>query len=201
MKTNKIWVLSRMYAEFITWPLWEEKIILQTWPNGTDKLFAMRNYEVMSGNGSLIAAGTSSWLIVERTTKKIQRPDLQHERFRTQFNPELSPARVAEKIQLTESENVVMQHYKVRVSDLDINHHTNNVNYIRWVYDTYDLDFLLQNQPVSVEINYLAESVYGDETVIKTAQAEVGKVFIHSILRNDDNRELCRVKIVWKKAI
>jgi hypothetical protein len=49
-----------------------------------------------------------------------------------------------------------------------------------------------------MELNYLAESVYGDEIVLKTAQAEAGKVFIHSILRNDNNRELCMVRIVWK---
>jgi medium-chain acyl-[acyl-carrier-protein] hydrolase len=44
LKNNHFWVLSRMYAEITEWPRWEEKIIVKTWPNGTDKLFAMRNY-------------------------------------------------------------------------------------------------------------------------------------------------------------
>ena len=45
MKDNHFWVLSRMYAEITEWPFREETIIVRTWPNGTDKLFALRNYE------------------------------------------------------------------------------------------------------------------------------------------------------------
>ena len=75
MKKNHFWVLSRMYAEITQWPSWEDKIIVKTWPNGTDMLFAMRNYELKFADGRMIASGVSSWLIIDRTTKKIQRPD------------------------------------------------------------------------------------------------------------------------------
>ena len=46
MRDNRFWVLSRIYAVINKWPLWEDLIIIKTWPNGTDKLFALRNYEV-----------------------------------------------------------------------------------------------------------------------------------------------------------
>ncbi len=75
MRDNRFWVLSRMYAEIKYWPLWEDKIIVRTWPNGTDKLFALRNYEVNYPDGRHIASGTSSWLILDQTTRKVQRPD------------------------------------------------------------------------------------------------------------------------------
>src|SRR5512137_1637850 len=75
MKRNHFWVLSRMYAEFSEWPLWNETILVKTWPNGTDKLFAMRNYELRFADGRMIGTGSSSWLIIDRTKKKIQRPD------------------------------------------------------------------------------------------------------------------------------
>ena len=32
--------------------------------------------------------------------------------------------------------------FRVKVSDLDVNLHTNNVRYIKWVTDTYDLDHI-----------------------------------------------------------
>ena len=74
-------------------------IIVKTWPNGTDKLFALRNYEVKYPDGRHIASGTSSWLILDRTTKKVQRPDS----ILTQYNPDLhtenSPVRYASKIE------------------------------------------------------------------------------------------------------
>lgn len=200
MKNNQFWVLSRMYAEFFSWPDWEDEIIVRTWPNGTDKLFAMRNYEIVSGSGERISSGTSSWLIVDRVTKKIQRPDQQHERFRVAFNPAESPARAADKLPGAEAENASVANLKVRITDLDMNLHTNNVNYIRWIADTYDLDFVLQNKPVSIEINYLAESVCGNEITVRTTSSDDRKTYNHSILRNDDGKELCRVRIIWEKA-
>ena len=75
MRDNRFWVLSRIYAVIEKWPVWEDSIIVKTWPNGTDKLFALRNYEVKYPDGRHMASGTSSWLILDRTTKKVQRPD------------------------------------------------------------------------------------------------------------------------------
>ena len=70
MRNNHFWVLSRMYAVINKWPSWEDIITVKTWPNGTDKLFALRNYEVKYPDGSNIASGTSSWLILDRNYQK-----------------------------------------------------------------------------------------------------------------------------------
>jgi acyl-CoA thioesterase FadM len=57
----------------------------------------------------------------------------------------------------------------------------------------------MKNFPCSAEINYLAESVYDDEITIKKS---VGKndsnSFDHSIIRTNDNKELCRIRLCWK---
>jgi acyl-ACP thioesterase len=75
MKNNQFWALSRMYAEISVWPQWGESIIVKTYPNGTDKLFALRNYEVSYPDGRHIAFATSSWLILDQSTRRIQRPE------------------------------------------------------------------------------------------------------------------------------
>jgi medium-chain acyl-[acyl-carrier-protein] hydrolase len=198
MRDNRFWVLSRMYAEISQWPLWEETIIVRTWPNGTDKLFAMRNYEVKYPDGRHIASGTSSWLILDRTTKKIQRPDS----ILTQYNPNLhadkSPIRYASKLEPANGSVYITPVFRIKVSDLDVNLHTNNVRYLKWASDTYDLDFIMNNAPQSVEINYLAESMFNEEIVIKTSpDAENERFYNHSVSRSSDNKELCRIRIEW----
>lgn len=199
MRDNRFWVLSRMYAEIKQWPLWEETIIVRTWPNGTDKLFAMRNYEVNYPDGRHIASGTSSWLILDRTTKKIQRPDS----ILTQYNPNLhsdkSPIRYATKLEPVADSGFNTPVFTIKVSDLDVNLHTNNVRYLKWASDTYCLDFVMNNAPQSVEINYLAESMFNEEIVIKSApDAENVRFYNHSVSRSSDNKELCRIRIEWK---
>jgi acyl-ACP thioesterase len=202
MRDNRFWVLSRIYAVVDKWPLWEDRIIVTTWPNGTDKLFALRNYEVRSPDGSHIASGTSSWLILDRTTKKVQRPDSTLTQYNFDLQTENSPIRYATKIDPAAENGHLSPAFRIKISDLDVNLHTNNVRYLKWVSDSYDLDFVMNNEPQSAEINYLAESRFDEEISIKTSEdKDSGGFYNHSIFRTDDNKELCRIRIEWKKAI
>ncbi len=200
MKNNWFWALSRMYAEIDQWPRWKDTIILKTWPNGTDKLFALRNYEVRFSDGRLAARGTSSWLVLDYATRRIQRPESALSHFKRNFEPLESPLRYAVKLEPPDMEAVQTESFRVKISDLDINLHTNNVRYLHWINDTYDLDFIMKNSPKSVEINYLSESLFNEEIFIKTSTLINGEgYYYHAVFRKNDNKELCRVKILWNK--
>jgi acyl-ACP thioesterase len=200
MRDNRFWVLSRMYAEISEWPLWEDSIILKTWPNGTDRLFALRNYEVKFPDGKHIAYGTSSWLILDLNTKKVQRPEAALRSFSSSFKPTPSPLRYASKLEPVIENSNESTLFRVKISDLDVNLHTNNVRYLQWINDTYDLSFVMKNVPQSVEINYLSESLFNDEVFIKTvADRNDEGSYNHSVFRSTDSKELCRVRIEWKK--
>lgn len=199
MKHNHFWVLSRMYAVIYDLPLWNDKIIVRTWPNGTDKLFAMRNYEVFFPDGRPVASALSSWLIVDRTTKKIQRPGDLLTQFRSEMDQENSSVRAAGKLAWSSKNEQTSGSFRVKISDLDVNLHTNNVNYLKWVSDTYDINFAMTHIPRSVEINYLAESVFNDEILIMTSIEDKNKyIFNHSVIRKGDKKELCRMSVRWE---
>jgi acyl-ACP thioesterase len=198
MRENRFWVLSRMLARISVWPEWEETIIVRTWPKGTDKLFALRDFEVYYPDGKHIASASSSWLVVDRTTKRVQRPDNLLTRFNSELQVKNALDRNAMKIEPS-SEGISGEVFRVKVSDLDVNLHTNNVRYIKWVTDTYDLDFRMNYIPVSLEINYLAESKWNEGIFIRTSSEENnGCSYIHSVVRSVDNNELCRIRIEWK---
>ena len=152
-------------------------------------------------DGRHIASGISSWLILDLTTRKVQRPDS----ILTQYNPNLhsvdSPIRNAIKLEPASEDCTLSNRFAVKVSDLDVNLHTNNVQYLKWVCDNYCLDFVMNNFPQSAEINYLAESVFEEEIAIKTSVDRENSTFYnHSILRVKDNKELCRMRIAWNKG-
>jgi medium-chain acyl-[acyl-carrier-protein] hydrolase len=202
MRDNRFWVLSRIYAVITEWPVWGDSIIVQTWPNGTDKLFALRNYEVRFPDGRHIASGTSSWLILDLTTKKVQRPDSILSQYNFNLLNERSPVRYAAKIDPAAENGQVSPLFRIKVSDLDLNLHTNNVRYLKWACDSYNLDFVMNNEPQSAEINYLAESRFDEEIMIRTSVENQNDSFCnHSIFRTNDNKELCRIRIEWKKDI
>ena len=198
MKENHFWVLSRIVAEIDLWPEWEETIIVRTWPRGTYKLFAIRDYDVLYPDGRHIASGSSSWLVVDRTTKKIQRPDEMLTRFNSEISIKNSLGRNAGKVAPLSENGPKSDNIKIKVSDLDVNFHTNNVRYIKWVTDTYDLDWVLNHIPVSLEVNYLAESVFGEDIFIRSESVNNDFSLNHSVVRSVDNKELCRMRIDWK---
>ena len=187
-----------MYAEITEQPVWNDNVMVKTWPSGTDKMFAMRNYDIRFSDGGHIASASSSWLIIDRITKKIQRPDEFLIRYNNE-NDNVTPLlRGAVKLPGT-SDGSPSPAFRVSVNDLDVNLHTNNVNYLRWICNTYDLNFIMNHYPSSVEINYLAESVFGDEIIIRTSWDEENEsCFNHSVFRLNDDKELCRVRLCWK---
>jgi acyl-ACP thioesterase len=201
MKDNRFWVLSRMYATVTDLPMWNDTIIVKTWPNGIDRLFALRNYEASFADGRHVASAISSWLILDQTTKKIIRPDSILPQYNFNPNTRLSHIRYASKLEFESTEGNLTPVFRIKVSDLDVNFHTNNVKYLNWVSDSYDLDFMMNNVPQSIEINYLAESKFDEEIVIrKWEDIENKNIFNHSIYKTIDRKELCRIKIEWKEA-
>lgn len=198
MKKNNFWVLSRMYAKINTWPTFNEKIIIKTWPSGVDKLFATRKFEMKRPDGSPVGSGSSSWLIIDWISKRIQRPEEFLKNYSNDNNLLTGNARNPVKLEGASETGYLSPFFRVSINDLDINLHTNNVNYLKWVTDTYDLNFVMNNRPCSAEINYLAEAVYNDEIFIRRSEDEKESRFMnHSIIRKGDNRELCRVRLEW----
>ena len=201
IRRNQFWVLSRIYVVISEWPLWEDKIIVRTWHKGVDKLFGMRDFDIFYPDGRHLVSATSSWLVIDRESKKIQR--LESLLFSDARMVNVLP-RNAGKLEKAADGGVDSTSFNVKISDLDLNLHTNNSRYLRWVTDTYDLDFSLKHAPVSAEINYLAESVYGDEINIRTSEgSEDEKIYDHSVFRVNgteaEKRELCRIRIIWKE--
>lgn len=199
LKDNRFWVLSRMLATISDWPEWGQTIVVSTWPRGTEKIFALRDFEIHFPDGRQIASASSSWLVVDKTTKRVQRPDVLLTQYNSMIPVRNAPGRNAGKLEPMLEESRKGEIFKVNISDLDVNLHTNNVKYVKWVTDSYNLDFIMSHLPVSLEINYLAESRWNEEIFIITSSEENnGCIYNHSVFRNVDKNELCRLRIEWK---
>lgn len=201
IRNNRYWVLSRIYVVINNWPEWEDNISVRTWHKGVDKLFGMRDFEIFRHSDKPFISAASSWLMIDRASKKIQRPEdeLTHDSRHIDSLP-----RNAEKLGRMPEAGIISDSFKVKISDLDVNLHTNNTRYIKWVTDTYDLDFTMNNLPVSAEVNYLAESVFGDEIVIETVSTPAnGKVYDHCIYKigpdSAEKKEICRIRLNWNE--
>jgi len=197
-KNNRFWILARMYASINAMPSWGEEITLRTRPLGVDGLFALRDVGLSDSNGSVIAAVTTSWVVVDITSRRPVRPDTLPDLASREFSGNQPLIRNAEKIGPPADGCPVTELFIVKPSDLDVNLHVNNVKYIQWMYDTIPVSYLSEHVPVSAEINYLSEAVEGDSVRVKYEIPGSGNNRIHcSVIRESDSRELCRIMTEW----
>ncbi len=199
LKNNTFWVLSRISAEIREWPDMFEKVIVSTWPAGTDRMFAVRNFSVSYPDGREIASAKSSWLIVDLATRRIRRPGEEFNRFKANLPSGNEPEKFAGKIEPENNFSSKTEPFRVKMSDLDVNMHTNNTSYIKWVIDTYDEEFIKNHRPVCFLINFLSESRYGNLIEVRTAVKD-GLNFYHSVAMAGTDTELCRIITGWEKS-
>ena len=197
---NLFWVLSRLLIKIERYPKWGDKIQIRTWPSGVERLFAYRDFRVLTEQGTPIAAAVTAWLILDAQKRRPQRPDELKDRIKLLPNERALEERPAKIPGL--SNPVEGRFFPVRYSDLDLYNHVNNAKYIEWILDSFPGEMHREFSVTEFEINFLSEAKLGDEAAIHTEKIEdedVSLVFGHCIKRKADNRDICLASSRWKK--
>jgi medium-chain acyl-[acyl-carrier-protein] hydrolase len=196
MKQSMTWILSRSHLIFFRFPRWNDLIIGKTWPSGRNGKFALRDFELVDKSGKRIGAATTSWMLVDLKNKRS-----------IKLESILDSVSIHEKRALEDEFPAIPTiktfenecSFKVRISDLDVNKHVNNVVYVDWALDAVNKDILFKYQTTEFEIGYRAESFYGDTVLSRSQIKEYGKelVIIHQLVREGDGKELARLRTKW----
>ncbi len=129
LERGYFWVLTKMQLKICRLPEWTEPVVLRSWVRKSDAATSPRDYEMTDANGNLLIAGSSIWAILDTTAGRPQRMSMFDGMFLPQERAALDrrPAKIgplALPDTLPEAKEVVH-------SDIDMNHHVNNANYIR----------------------------------------------------------------------
>ena len=176
---NLTWVLHRLHLQMERSPEWRDEIAIKTWPSGGNGLRAYRDFLVFDADGKELGRSLSYWLMIDLESKR--------------------PVRIPQKILATtpESEDHVLpvsssrlnisgeisvkKTFNVRRSDLDLNHHVNNVTYIDWALETATTETEFN----SIDIEFRHECTYGDEIEAGTIKKDAPQSLIGLRRKND----------------
>lgn len=190
-----MWVLSRMRIRINKYPVWDEKVKVETWHKGMDRLFGLRDFRVTDGSDSIIGFASSAWLILDSKTKRPVRPTeevLSHGKGDESVFEEM-----LEKIQMPDV-MVDTISKKVVFSDLDIMGHVNNVKYMEWCIDSAMGKRSIHREIREIEINFMHEALIGDIILISGIQKEK-RGFLQDIFyigrRERDAQEIFRARL------
>ncbi len=187
------WVLSRLRVRMQTYPKWRDEVRIVTWPCGVERLFALRDFEMFDAGGRKLGVATSAWLLLNIEKRRPARMLETVKDFAVTDRPRALDGELGERLSAPLSAGTERS-FRVRSSDLDVNRHVNNVNYIEWAVETVPAG---AGTLADLQVEFLAESVGGDDVVSRCAGA--GPVFQHELTRASDGRTLALARTEWVK--
>ncbi len=194
---DMIFVLTRLHVKMDRYPSWKEKISIRSWLSPIKDKYVIRNFEITGGDGVIIGRAINSAVAFNINNRKggeiagdvgrvqtlVADPALPH--TFEKLSPVTSP----------EYENT----FSVRYFDCDFYHHVNNVKYVQWCIESLPEKFIREHKLYELDINFRAEGNVGDQLSVKSEPCSEHGVFNHSIFDSNSEKELARMKSVWKK--
>ena len=160
IKKQTIWVLSRVTVKILRPPVWREPVVMETWHKGENGIFWLRDFLIRNRDETEdLVQATSSWLIIDVKTRRIQRPQhILDAFFLKEKATRHAIAAPCEKIPVPGTVPQYVESKKVCPSDIDFNHHTNNARYIEWAMDCLDAELVTKHSVEGFQISFNAES-------------------------------------------
>ncbi|MEO5762219.1 MAG: acyl-ACP thioesterase domain-containing protein [Vicinamibacteria bacterium] len=191
---NLMWVLIKVHLVIHRHPRWHERVRIETWGKGIERLYALRDFAVTSESGERMISGTSTWLVLDRTSGRPQRFDLKTDGF--PWFPEREEMKTSlDKVPAAENGTDVAQ-FEVVFSDIDVNQHVNSARYLQWMMDSHSREHLQAKEPASIELSFLLEAMPDDRLTVTSAMSGDGELC--SLRRDHDQKEVCRARFEWR---
>jgi medium-chain acyl-[acyl-carrier-protein] hydrolase len=213
MEQDRSWFFSRFLLRMDSYPGWQDKITVETWPPGNQKLLALRDWRLFSGQ-ELIGLATSGWLMIDIRKRRPLRLE-SYPDWKRFFHPERTIAHTFSKLPVLDLNGAQpeTQRFRVRFSNVDINGHTNYLSYFDWILDAVPASIRDRQQIAEMEVHFLREVNFGEELESRSQQIEDGMIFplgptasealpgaqfLHALVRIPDQTERVRARTVWK---
>jgi acyl-ACP thioesterase len=191
-----VFVLTRLHVKMERYPQWKEKISVRSWLSPVKDKYVIRNFEVLAKDGEIIGRGINSAVAFDMKNRTGGAVAGDVSKVQT-LDTEFALPHTFEKLASVAS-GEYQNSLDVRYFDCDLYHHVNNVKYIQWCIETLPVEFIRSRKLYEIDINFRAEGNIGDKLVVKTESGSDDGVFNHSITDTSGEKELVRMKAVWR---
>ncbi len=154
---GRTWMLSRLDLRVDELPLEGARVFVKTWPAGTRRLFAFREFAMSGSDGRSLVRAVYAYLIVDIAARRPLRPE-------SVFGSDTPDAGVPHSVAdfafdiPSNVEMVPAFAMSVRGRHIDHNGHANNAHLVDWLVDAAGCDGELS----ALRVEFLAEALDGD---------------------------------------
>ena len=187
------WVLARQAVEVDRPVAMGDRAEVATWPSGTDRLSAFRDFEVRV-EGELRIRAVTQWIVIDLATRKPVRPRSVLPVAFVEETPHVLPVRSSRPPPPDPAE--IDRPFSTRYLDIDRNLHVTNASYVEWACEAVPEETWRRARLRSFEVHFIAECLHGSRIRSLSAPAGDG-AFVHSVRREEDGKELARLRTAW----
>ncbi len=186
VEKNMIWVLSSLKIKALNLPQWTDKIELQTWPVGYNRLYGLRDFLLLNDKGEELITATSEWVILDANTRRsvniyeqgFELPSIE-KRATTESIKRVNPKRFSKPEKIAE--------ISVPYSAIDENGHVNNAEYVKWALDALKLQGNKVTDFSEIQIFFIAEIFENSKCIINMHETVDGSKQLSGVNPVDGN--------------
>ncbi len=154
-KYNAMWLIAKNKICFVRRPAWREEFTVKCY---ISKHWAVKlNIDtiVESKSGEILVKARTELAAVDLETLKIRKAET------VGFTEDMEEQIETEGLEFARFQKDEGNHIEtitVRSTSLDYCYHTNNIEYVRFMLNTYDVEHFKAHEPKQLEIHYLGQS-------------------------------------------
>jgi len=133
VNSGRVFLITRMSFRFLRTPKCNETLIFTTWFRKTEGRFFLRDCDVRSPKGELIASASGTWALIDPAEHKVIEPSALRTGY-SEFSELKADSPDCKKI-VPEVPLTLLGYRSVYYTDLDLNYHVNNAAYSRVATD------------------------------------------------------------------
>ena len=198
---NQTWMLSRLDIRVDREPRENEKVIARTWPAGFERLFAVRDFELLGDNSTLpIARASYAYLVIDLEARRPLRPQNAIDAALICDRPHaLADARFS--VEKPANDALWTETFSVTAMDRHIDHngHVNNAHLVAWLCDAPPADQRATGQLAALRVEFALEVLKGDTLLAAwtALPSQDGKPSHYCELRR--GQDVCaRCEVLWR---
>lgn len=173
------WVLLTWRINFIKRPKLNDEILVKTWVRKSDGITSVRDFEVYNSNDEKIIFASSKWCLINLETRRPVRFD---DELSSAYQPEDKNAFGEELPRVREpGEYTLEKQYQIKESDIDVNGHFHNSNYLDVAFEIIPNFNESINNFDNVLIEFKKEIMYGED--------------VHVYYKNEEGKEMVALKV------
>lgn len=157
-----LWIVGLQRAEIRRMPVYDEQIVLKSWPGKTMHLFFPRYYQMETASGELLLRASALWTLVDEKTRKVVFP----EKYGVIIEGEFTGEEIGLPASPRRMDTVESVPFRVPFSYVDLNGHMNNTRYFDLAEDCIPAS--REGRPLRlIQTEYVSEAKLGDPLQVR----------------------------------